>query len=77
MAGYLAGVRKAKNYAEFKKMHPDVDITRKGFLDLKQRGKTTSDADFFKTPPKTFSDEDLRRSLKRNDGGIAKKTRTF
>jgi hypothetical protein len=36
MAGYLADVRKAKNYAEFKKMHPDVDITREGFLDLKR-----------------------------------------
>ena len=78
MAGYLADVRKAKNYAEFKKMHPDVDITREGFLDLKKRGKTTSDADLM-PPPKTLSsaDEDLRRSLKRNDGGIAKKTRTF
>jgi len=76
MDGYLASVRKAKNYAEFKKMHPNVDITREGFLDLKRRGRTLSDADFFKTPPKTFSDLG-EKYLTRNDGGMAQKTRTF
>jgi len=45
MAGYLADVRKAKNYAEFKKMHPDVGITREGFLDLKRGGRTISNTD--------------------------------
>ena len=71
MAGYMASVRKAKNYAEFKKMHPKVDLTREGFLDLKRRG----------SPPRSISDEDRSlaelfeaKFLNRNDGGVARKT---
>ena len=66
MAGYLADVRKAKNYAEFKKMHPDVGITREGFLDLKRGGGGRRD---YVHSPAGY--------MNRNDGGMAKKTRTF
>ena len=66
MAEYLADVRKAKNYAEFKKMHPDVDITREGFLDLKRGGRGRRD---YVHSPKKY--------MNRHDGGMAKKTRTF
>ena len=86
MAGYLAGVRKAKNYAEFKKKHPNVDLTREGFLDLKRRGRTLSDADLSKRRKdiqgtgRSISNKDRRTAkgfLNRNDGGIASKTRRF
>lgn len=81
MAGYLADVRKAKNYAEFKKMHPDVDITREGFLDLKRRGRTLSDADLSKRRKDIQGTGSIGTGsmefLNRNDGGIASKTRRF
>ena len=65
MAGYLAGVRKAKNYAEFKKRHPKVDLTREGFLDLKRRGRTLSDEDLVKS----------RKDTQGNGGSISNKDR--
>ena len=83
MAGYMASVRKAKNYAEFKKKHPNVGLTREGFLDLKRRGRTLSDEDLVKSRKDT---QKLRSSsrmdpplpakefLNRNDGGKSEKT---
>ena len=90
MAGYLADVRKAKNYAEFKKMHPDVGITREGFLDLKRgdrrrrlrQPETLQPSGRHGTPQltsRTFRvfGQPEAGFLNRHDGGMAKKTRTF
>ena len=70
MAGYLADVRKAKNYAEFKKMHPDVGITREGFLDLKRGGRTISNTDRRKV------NEKLKKMTREGAKNISKIDRT-
>ena len=77
MAGYLADVRKAKNYAEFKKMHPDVDITREGFLDLKRGDRRRRLRQPETLQPSGRHGQPEAGFLNRNDGGMAKKTRTF
>jgi hypothetical protein len=37
LAGYMDSVRKAKTFAEFKQLSPDVELTEAGFIDLKKK----------------------------------------
>ena len=93
-SGYMDSVRKAKTFAEFKKLSPDAEITKAGFLDLKKkdgpaaykasiRKKLKNAAEKFKSGEvgRPVSNRDVKileeAYMKRNDGGIARKTRTF
>tara|TARA_R100001086_G_scaffold203268_1_gene119340 strand:+ start:691 stop:936 length:246 start_codon:yes stop_codon:yes gene_type:complete len=81
MPGFMDAVRSSNTFAEFKRQAPGVKITEAGFIKLKKQdapaayraGRTSSkrmrDTVREMTPPEDF--------LKRNDGGIARKTRTF
>jgi hypothetical protein len=74
MAGYMDQVEKAKTFAEFKKLSPNTKITAAGFRDLKKRGRKNVEKMLLEGL-RTISNEE--QFIKRNDGGIARKTRTF
>tara|TARA_R100000656_G_scaffold8856_1_gene9782 strand:- start:905 stop:1132 length:228 start_codon:yes stop_codon:yes gene_type:complete len=75
MAGYMDQVEKAKTFAEFKKLSPNTKITAAGFRDLKKRGRKKGAEKMLLEGFRTISNDE--QFIKRNDGGIARKTRTF